>query len=83
MKMHVGGRWIDKAEMIEVLNPFDGSVVDTVPKGDAADVDAAITAAAEGARIMGAMPAYERYQILHKASELMTERLEDLARTIT
>ena len=83
MKMHAGGRWIDKPEKIEVLNPFDGSVVDTVPKGDAADVDAAITTAAEGARIMAAMPAYERYQILHKASEIMTERLEDLGRTIT
>ena len=83
MKMHVGGKWIDKEDRIEVLNPFDGSVVDTVPKADANDVDTAIATAVEGARIMAAMPAYERYQILHKAADLMTERLEDLGRTIT
>ena len=32
MKMHVGGAWVDAAETIDVLNPFDGSVVDTVPR---------------------------------------------------
>ncbi|MCH7735420.1 MAG: aldehyde dehydrogenase family protein, partial [Chloroflexi bacterium] len=64
-------------------NPFDGSVIDTVPRGDAADVDEAIATAVRGARIMADMPAYERYVILHKASEIMRERLEDLGRTIT
>ena len=32
MRMHVGGEWIDKPNKIDVLSPFDGSVVDTVPK---------------------------------------------------
>lgn len=83
MKMHIAGQWVDKDEKIEVLNPFDGSVVDTVPKGTAADVDVALASAVEGAKIMAAMPAYERYQILHRASVLMKERLADLGRTIT
>ena len=83
MKMHAGGKWIDKDDKIDVVNPFDGSVVDTVPRGGAEDVDAAIATAERGARIMADMPAYDRYRILHKAAEIMTERLEDLGRTIT
>ena len=39
MKMHIGGQWVDKSEKIEVLHPYDGSVVDTIPRGDAADVE--------------------------------------------
>ena len=37
------------AEKIEVRNPFDGSVVDTVPQATAADVEAAIAARSKGA----------------------------------
>ena len=33
MRMHLGGEWVDKSQKIEVLSPYDGSVVDTVPKG--------------------------------------------------
>ncbi len=83
MKMHIDGQWVDRDKKIEVLNPFDGSVVDTVPAADHADVDLAISAAVRGAEIMAAMPAYERYQILHRAADLMQERIEDLGRTIT
>ncbi len=39
MKMFVAGQWLDKSEKSEVHNPYDGSVVDTVPKADAGDVD--------------------------------------------
>ena len=83
MKMHLNGAWTDKAEKIEVLNPFDGTVIDTVPKGDEADIKSALAAAVRGAEIMAAMPGYERYQILHRAAELMEERLDDFGRTIT
>src|SRR5262245_47916916 len=83
MKMFVAGRWLDKSAKIEVRNPFDQSVVDTVPKADSGDVEAALSSAVEGARIMRAMPAYERYRILLKASQLMRERQADLARTLT
>jgi glyceraldehyde-3-phosphate dehydrogenase (NADP+) len=83
MKMFVAGSWLDKPEKIEVHNPFDGSVVDTVPKSDPPDVERALAAAVEGAKIMRAMPGYERFQILHKASELIRARRDELARTIS
>ena len=83
MRMYINGQWIDKAETIPVFNPFDQSVLDTVPRGTASDVDLAITSAVRGAKAMAKLTAYERYAILHRAAELMAERLEDLGQTIT
>ena len=83
MRMYINGQWIGKAETIPVFNPFDQSVLDTVPRGTAADVDLAITSAVRGAKAMAKLTAYERYAILHRAAELMAERLEDLGQTIT
>ena len=83
MKMHVGTGWIDKPEVIKVFNPYDGSVVDTVPKSDLKDVDTAVATAVGGARIMAQLTGYERYRLLHRAAELLEERAEEFARTIT
>ena len=83
MKMYINGEWVDRAETMPVFNPFDQSVIDTVPRGTAADVELAVTSATRGAKIMAKMPAHERYQILNKAAQLMSERVEDLGKTIT
>ena len=83
MKMYIAGEWVDKAETMDVVNPYDGSVVDTVPRGDAADINRAIDSAERGAKVMAAMSAHERYEIIHRAADLMLERLDDLGRTIT
>lgn len=83
MRMHVGGEWVDKPQKIEVLNPFDGTVVDTIPKGDHNDIAKALETAERGAKVMAKMTGYERYEILHKVSEMMAERVDELARTIT
>ncbi|MDE2998585.1 MAG: aldehyde dehydrogenase family protein [Gemmatimonadota bacterium] len=83
MKMFVNSRWLDKEDKIEVLNPYDGSVIDTVPRADGGDIQAALATAARGAEVMAAMPAHERYRVLHRAAELMAERQEDLGQTIS
>jgi acyl-CoA reductase-like NAD-dependent aldehyde dehydrogenase len=83
MKMLIAGEWLDRPERIEVRNPFDGQVIDTVPKGSVQDVAAAVAGAVEGARIMRRMPGYERYKILSKAARLMADRRDKLARIIS
>lgn len=83
MKMFINGQWVDRDAKIEVLNPYDNSIVDTVPKATAGDVEKAVTGAVEGARIMRDMPAHERFQILRRAADLMVERQQDLGRTIS
>ena len=54
-----------------------------MPRGTAADVEPPIITAARGAAVMGKMPGYERYMILRRTADLMAERTEDLAQTIT
>jgi len=83
MKMYINGHWVDKSQTASVFNPFDQSVIDTVPRADAADVERAIASAVRGAKAMAAKTAYERYVILRRAADLMSERSEDLGRTIT
>ena len=83
MKMYVAGQWVDKPKKIEVTNPFDGSVVDTVPQADKGDVDRALESATRGAKVMARLPGYERYKILKKAADLLEARVEEFGRTIT
>ncbi len=83
MKMYVGTDWVDKSKTIPVINPYDGSQIDTVPKADADDIERALATAVRGSQAMRKLTGYQRYQILRKAADLMTARTEDLARTIT
>jgi acyl-CoA reductase-like NAD-dependent aldehyde dehydrogenase len=83
MKMYLNGGWTDRVQTIDVRNPFDGSLVETVPRASAEDVEAAIAGAVKGAAIMRRMPGYERFRILRRAADLMVERQADLGRTIS
>jgi acyl-CoA reductase-like NAD-dependent aldehyde dehydrogenase len=83
MKMLIAGQWIDKPVRIEVCNPFDGTVIDTVPRAGEGDVERALAGAVEGARIMRGMSGHERAKILRKAAELMEQRTDKLGRLIS
>ncbi len=83
MKMYLAGEWVDRAEKIDVVNPFNGQVFDTVPRGSVEDVQTAIASAERGAKVMAAMSGYQRYEVLTRAVALMRERVDDLGRTIT
>jgi glyceraldehyde-3-phosphate dehydrogenase (NADP+) len=81
--MCIGGNWLDKPAKIEVRHPFDKHVVDSVPHGDAGDVDKALVAAVRGAKLMAKLSAWDRYLILKKTSEKIEARQEEFGRTIT
>ena len=83
MRMYVAGQWVDKSQKVAVLNPYDGSQIDTVPRGDAGDVDTAISSAVAGAKVMANLPAYKRYEILSKAAQMLNEQKEDIGRTLS
>ena len=83
MQMYVAGAWTDGQSTMDVRNPFDGSVVDTVPRGTADDVDRALESATRGARAMAALTGYERYQILHRAADLIVANHERLSASLT
>ena len=80
-KLLVDGEWIDTGEWLEVLSPYDGSPVGRVAKGGAEEARRAVDAAA---RAMGdPLPAYARAAILDRTAQLIAERAEEIARTIS
>lgn len=83
MQMFHTSRWCAADQRLEVKNPFDGSLVDTVPRARAADVDAALTGLQVGAAEMRRLPGYDRAGVLRRTAELMRSRAEKLAQIIT
>ena len=67
----------------EVTNPATGEVVRHVPLANAADVDAAVAAAAAAFPAWRAFPPLRRARILMRFRELMELRRKDLAKIIT
>lgn len=83
MKNFIAGEWVDKAKKIEVKNPFDNVVIDTVPRADAGDLEKALEFAERGAKVMAKLSSYERWRILRKTADLMAQRNDELGRLIS
>ena len=66
-----------------VADPATGETVGRVPDGGRAEAARAIAAAKRAFPGWSGLTAYERSRHLYRAWELMTERAEDLARTMT
>jgi glyceraldehyde-3-phosphate dehydrogenase (NADP+) len=82
MDMFIGGQWVDSAESIEVRDPYDDALIDTVPAATASDVETALVTAVEGSRIARAMSSYERSGVLVEVGRLVAERSEQFAELI-
>jgi acyl-CoA reductase-like NAD-dependent aldehyde dehydrogenase len=81
----IGGNWVSAAnsKTKQVLNPATEEPLRELPFGDGADCRLAIEAAAGAFPAWSARTAYERATILKRASDLMRERVAELARTTT
>ena len=79
-RMLVGGAWIARDEVIEVRNPFDRRLVDTVPRGTPADIASAIAAAVEA--LDEPWPVHARCDVLTRAAARLEADQEGYARTI-
>ena len=66
-------------EMLDVISPVDESVVARAPISDAADVDAAMSAAAKAFETWGDTTPGERQLALLKFADALEERAEELA----
>ncbi len=83
MKIFLAGHWVDRAKKIEVRNPFDESVFETVPRADADDLESALAFAEQGAKVMAKLSSYERWKILRKAADMMAARNDELGQLIS
>src|SRR5439155_25090630 len=76
----VGAKW---GKTIEVKDPATGEVVDTVPRADASDVDAAVEAAARAFPAWAATGGLKRAAIMQKAAELIRQHIDEIATLLT
>lgn len=83
LKLYIGGAWRKTAEEQPVLNPADESVIGAVPLASHADLDDALTAAAEGFKVWSRTAPRTRAEIMLKAAALMRARAEEIAYSIT
>jgi glyceraldehyde-3-phosphate dehydrogenase (NADP+) len=82
MDMLINGQWVATKETIPVIDPWDGSLVDTVPHGTPQHVDQAISAAVSAFRSWRFSPVAQRMEILRKVADTVAHYLEDFARLI-
>jgi malonate-semialdehyde dehydrogenase (acetylating)/methylmalonate-semialdehyde dehydrogenase len=82
---YVNGQWIDSkaTEWLDVTNPATGEVIAQTPLSSAAEVGAAIEAAAAAFPEWRRTPAEDRIQPLFKLKHILEEEIEDLARILT
>jgi len=77
---YIGGQWRDPSGSgtLEVINPRYGRAMSSVGMSTAADVDAAVAAAAEALPAWREWPTRERAHVMYKARELMLRDVEEL-----
>ncbi|MDW8097351.1 MAG: aldehyde dehydrogenase family protein [Aquificaceae bacterium] len=78
----LGGEWVRKKEDMPVVYPYTGETVAMVSRAEEEDVQKAIELAKEGHKEMASLTPYERYEILTKASQILSQRSEEIAKTL-
>ncbi|MBO0347424.1 NAD-dependent succinate-semialdehyde dehydrogenase [Roseibium sp. CAU 1637] len=83
--LYINGGWHEGAskERFDVLNPSNETVLASVASAEISDADAALDAAEAAMKEWAARTPRQRSEVLRKAWELMTERLEHFAKLIT
>jgi acyl-CoA reductase-like NAD-dependent aldehyde dehydrogenase len=79
-KLLVAGEWVETGEWREVRSPHSGEVIGRVPQANAELARRAVDAAARA--MEDPLPAHQRAGILDRVAELLTERHDEVARTI-
>ena len=85
MNMLINGEFVPSSDhsAIDVINPYDGTVVDQVPAATAFDVNRAVLAAKEAQKSWKKVPVHERAAIVYRFLELVEQQKEELAMTLT
>jgi len=84
-QMFIDGAWCDarSGQTLAVINPADESVLAEVAYGTKGEAQRAVDAAARSFPEWRALSAYDRAKILKKTAELMRDRADRIARTLT
>lgn len=84
-KLYIGGRWQDAAngETAEIRDPATGELVGTSAIASAEDVDLAVAAAKAAFPAWAALHPDQRARIMHRAADLIMERIDAIAELLT
>jgi len=82
---YINGRWAESrtGEWIDVTNPATGETIAQTPLSDAAEVDAAVEAAAAAFPEWRRTPPEDRIQPLFQLKQLLEDHVDELSRIIT
>lgn len=80
-QLYISGQYVaaSSGETFDSINPATGEVLAKVQRASQADVDRAVTSAAEGQKVWAAMTAMQRSRILRKAVDILRARNDELA----
>ncbi len=77
----IGKNWVESSSgnILEILNPATGEVIDTVPESNEKDANKAVEVAILGQKKWAKRPLHERGKILMKFAELVEKNKDELA----
>jgi succinate-semialdehyde dehydrogenase / glutarate-semialdehyde dehydrogenase len=81
--LYINGTWHKTAARFDVINPATEQVIASVASADIADADAALDAAEAAMKDWAAQTPRHRSEVLRRAWELMTAKLDHFAHLIT
>ena len=83
MKMFLADSWVSRSRVIEVRNPEDSSLIDTVPVASGDDIEVALECAAgQGAVASRELSGWQRSSILKGVAYMLRRDAESLAQLI-
>ena len=82
-EIYCAGHFIATPEILAVKNPYDGSLVATTYLAGFAELEEAVTAAANVAEELRKTPSFRRYDILKQISEALLAQKQQFAELIT
>src|SRR5262245_44754021 len=84
-RMFIDGKWIeaDGKKTLGVINPATEDVIADIAYGGRAETKRAIEAAGRAMPGWMKLTAYDRAKVLKKTAEIMRERIDAIARTLT
>src|SRR3954454_22236125 len=84
-RMLIDGKWCeaDSGRTLGVINPATEEVITEVAYGGRAETRRALEAAAKAMPAWMKLSSWDRAKVLKKTADLMRERLDSIARTLT
>ncbi|MGD9536146.1 MAG: NAD-dependent succinate-semialdehyde dehydrogenase [Alphaproteobacteria bacterium] len=83
--LYIDGKWrpSNSGRTFKILNPANEEVLGELPVADEKNLDEALAAAQKGLAVWRKTTSWERSKVMRKVADLLRERAESIARTLT